>query len=138
MRQKGQQTATDFNSPRTAAEKVGQRTSIGPAIVLHPFLKRSALAETAPLREPQARLEEAKGLALAIGLDIVYAATISLESFRPATLLGSGKVDEIALRVEGLKPVVVIIDAAVTPVQQRNLERAWKTKVLDRTVATVA
>lgn len=85
------------------------------------------------MREPEARLDEAKGLALAIGLDPVYAAAIPLNAFRPATLMGEGKVEEMRLRVEGLKPVVIIVDATVTPVQQRNLERAWRAKVLDRT-----
>jgi GTP-binding protein HflX len=84
-------------------------------------------------RDSAAKLEEAQGLAAAIGLDVVYAAAIALDEFRPATLMGQGKVEEIGLRVEGLKPVVVIVDGVVSPVQQRNLERAWKTKVLDRT-----
>ena len=84
-------------------------------------------------RDPQARLEEAEGLARAIGLEPVYAATVPLGEFKPQALMGQGKIDEIGLRVEGLKPVVVIVDAAVSPVQQRNLERAWKAKVLDRT-----
>ena len=51
----------------------------------------------------------------------------------PATLLGSGKVREIGLEAESLKPELVIVNAHLTPVQQRNLERAWAAKVLDRT-----
>ena len=52
----------------------------------------------------------------------------------PATLIGSGKVEEIARRsVSGLEPEVIIVNAALSPVQQRNLEKAWNTKVLDRT-----
>jgi GTP-binding protein HflX len=78
-------------------------------------------------------LEEAEGLARAIGLEPVYSATVPLAEFKPQALMGQGKIDEIGFRVEGLKPVVVIVDAAVTPVQQRNLERTWKAKVLDRT-----
>lgn len=85
------------------------------------------------MRDPQARVEEAEGLARAIGLEPVYSAAIPLAEYKPHALMGQGKIDEIALRVEGLKPIVVIVDATVTPVQQRNLERAWKTKVLDRT-----
>lgn len=84
-------------------------------------------------RDPRARLEEAEGLARAIGLEPVYSAVVPLDEFRPKALMGEGKIQEIGLRVEGLKPTVVIVDAAVTPVQQRNLERAWKAKVLDRT-----
>ena len=51
----------------------------------------------------------------------------------PATLIGSGKVDEIAGEVGALEPEVVIVNAQLSPVQQRNLEKAWATKVLDRT-----
>jgi GTP-binding protein HflX len=100
---------------------------------LHPYLKRPGANGDLNRRDPQARLDEANGLARAIGLDPVYSALTPLDSFRPATLLGEGKVEEMRLRIEGLKPVVVVIDAAVTPVQQRNLERAWRAKVLDRT-----
>jgi GTP-binding protein HflX len=126
-------TATDGQTQRTAAEKVGARTGTGPAIVLHPFVKQPQALAPATARDPAARLLEAENLAAAIGLEIVYAAAIPLSAARPATLLGAGKVEEIGQRAEGLKPVVVVVDAAVTPVQQRNLEKAWKTKVLDRT-----
>ena len=51
----------------------------------------------------------------------------------PATLIGSGKVEEIAGEVRALEPEVVIVNAQLSPVQQRNLEKAWSTKVLDRT-----
>lgn len=133
MKTKENPTATEFHAPKTAAERVGERTGSGPAIILHPYLKRLAGAGGAQDRDPAARLDEAQGLARAIGLDPVYAATVPLNEFKPHALMGQGKIEEIGLRVEGLKPVVVIVDAAVTPVQQRNLERAWKAKVLDRT-----
>ena len=91
------------------------------------------MGEGVATRSPQARLTEASGLAAAIGLDVVHEQVVLLDQFRPATLLGQGKVEELSHRVEGLKPVVVIVDGAVTPGQQRNLEKAWKAKVLDRT-----
>ncbi len=79
------------------------------------------------------RLSEAAGLAKAIGLEIRYAGTVPLTQPRPATLFGSGKVEEIGEIVSAEEVEVVIVDHALTPIQQRNLEKAWNAKVLDRT-----
>jgi GTP-binding protein HflX len=98
------------------------------AIVVHPFLKRSDEP-----RSLEARLEEATGLARAIDLDVVAALPAPLAEPRPATLIGKGKVEEIKGLCEAEKPELVICDGQLTPVQQRNLEKAWNTKVLDRT-----
>ena len=98
------------------------------AIVVHPFLKRSDEP-----RSLEARLEEAKGLARAIDLDVVAALPAPLAELRPATLIGKGKVEELKALVEAEKPELVICDGQLTPVQQRNLEKAWNAKVLDRT-----
>jgi len=84
-------------------------------------------------RDAEARLEEAVGLAGAIDLDVTLARIAPLARPTPATLIGSGKVDEIAGDAKTLKPEVVIVNAHLSPVQQRNLEKAWSTKVLDRT-----
>jgi len=84
-------------------------------------------------RMPQARLEEAAGLALAIDLDVVEQGIVPLSEVRPATYLGKGKVDEIAGLVKAAEAGIVIVDCALSPVQQRNLEKAWNAKVLDRT-----
>ncbi len=84
-------------------------------------------------RSDEARLEEAKGLARAIDLDIVHSDIVQVSAPRPATLLGSGKVDMIAEIIEETHAELVIVDHALTPVQQRNLEKAWNAKVLDRT-----
>lgn len=84
-------------------------------------------------RSPQARLEEAIGLAGAIDLDVVSSGVVPLEAPRPATLFGSGKVDELEGLVRAEAAGLVIVDHPLTPVQQRNLERAWGAKVLDRT-----
>lgn len=84
-------------------------------------------------RSPQARLEEAIGLAVAIDLDVVSSGVVPLEAPRPATLFGSGKVDELEGLVRAEAAGLVIVDHPLTPVQQRNLERAWGAKVLDRT-----
>ena len=84
-------------------------------------------------RSPEARHEEAVGLAQAIDLDIAYSAVVAVNDPRPATLLGSGKVEEIAGIVKENAVEVVIFDHPLTPVQQRNLEKGLNTKVLDRT-----
>ena len=84
-------------------------------------------------RSSEARLEEAVGLAQAIELEIVHAAAVSVNDPRPATLLGSGKVEEIAEIIKETKAELAIVDHPLTPVQQRNLEKAFNAKVLDRT-----
>jgi GTPase len=84
-------------------------------------------------RSDEARLEEARGLARAIDLDIVHSDIVQVPAPRPATLLGSGKVDLIAEIIENAHAELVIVDHSLTPVQQRNLEKAWNAKVLDRT-----
>lgn len=105
------------------------------ALVLHPTLKSPGPKTTAAdlRRRPEARLAEAVGLAAAIDLDVVHAEVIWLSAWRPATLIGSGKTEELAAWIAEHPVDVVIVDAAVTPVQQRNLERALKAKVIDRT-----
>src|SRR5690606_8953043 len=84
-------------------------------------------------RAPEARLEEAAGLARAIGLEVVHQEAIALDRLRPATLIGEGKIEALKRVVETEQVEVVVVDAQVSPVQQRNLEKAWKTKVIDRT-----
>ena len=94
---------------------------------------RSRAGRDLPDRDADARVEEAVGLARAIDLDVVEGIAVPLAAPRPATLFGTGKVDEIGKRVEAEKIGLVIVDRPLSPVQQRNLERAWKTKVIDRT-----
>ena len=110
----------------------------GRAIVIEPWLKHAA-ARGAPTRAiadtrtPEARLQEAVGLAAAINLTVVQAGLVTLNTIRPATYLGTGKVDEIAGLTKSLSASVVIMDCPVSPVQQKNLEKAWNAKVIDRT-----
>jgi len=84
-------------------------------------------------RSNEARLEEAVGLARAINLDIEHAEIAIVANPRPATLLGAGKVESIAETVKEKAIGLVIVDHALTPVQQRNLEKEWNVKVIDRT-----
>jgi GTPase len=102
------------------------------AIVLH-IERKSRKAVTAFDRDAASKLEEAMGLADAIDLEIELALIAPLVSPRPATYLGSGKVEEIAAKVAEAKAELVVVNAQLSPIQQRNLETAWKCKVLDRT-----
>ena len=87
----------------------------------------------AAARAAEARLAEGVNLAEAIGLDVRAALIVPLRKPVPATLIGSGKVEEIAAIARINDAEVVIVDHPVSPVQQRNLEKAWSAKVLDRT-----
>ena len=87
----------------------------------------------AALRSPEARLDEAVGLARAIDLKVVSSGIVSLGDIRPATFIGKGKVNEIAGLVKTDEIGIVVMDCALSPVQQRNLEKAWGAKVVDRT-----
>ena len=107
----------------------------GRAMVIEPYRRQppSRQRSADAGRSPAARLEEAVGLARAIDLDVVQAGTVAMTDIRPATFLGRGKVDELAGLVASLPVRVVVMDCAISPVQQRNLELAWGAKVLDRT-----
>jgi GTPase len=85
------------------------------------------------MRGSEARLEEAVGLARAIDLTVADALIAPISQIRPASYLGKGKVEEIVGLVTGHEIELVVMDCALSPIQQRNLEKAWNTKVLDRT-----
>jgi GTP-binding protein HflX len=98
------------------------------ALVIHP------MREGAPSsRSADARLEEAEGLAAALDLEIRQGIVVPLRRPTPATLFGSGKVEEVGRLVDTLEVDVVVVDDHLSPVQQRNLEKAWQAKVIDRT-----
>jgi GTPase len=84
-------------------------------------------------RSPGSRRDEAVGLARAIDLTVVGAETVSLNAIRPATYIGKGKVEAIAAKVKAEAIDLVVLDCALSPAQQRNLERAFDCKVIDRT-----
>ncbi|MBI3676173.1 MAG: GTPase HflX [Proteobacteria bacterium] len=102
------------------------------AFVVHVEPKRGR-GDEALGRDAQARLAEAVGLTAAIGLKVIATQIAPLARPTPATLIGSGKVQEIGILAKELEPEVVIVNAQLSPVQQRNLEKAWNAKVLDRT-----
>ncbi|MEQ1888414.1 MAG: GTPase HflX [Alphaproteobacteria bacterium] len=101
---------------------------------MHPYLKSSASGGGVKgARTPDARLEEAARLAAAIQLSVSFRIAVPIAKAQPSHLFGTGKVNELAGIIADLAPDVVIVDGSLTPVQQRNLERAWNVKVIDRT-----
>ncbi len=123
----------DADRPRSAG---GRQT--GRVIVVGPYLRMRAGGADAQtdghvLRDAEARLEEAAGLARAIDLTIADALIAPVGQIRPATYIGKGKVEEIAGLIKSLDVELVVMDCALSPIQQRNLEKAWNAKVLDRT-----
>ncbi len=97
--------------------------------MLHPDIKAQQRA-----RDPELALAEAVSLAHALpGLDVVEGIVVRLPKAHPGMLFGTGKVEELRAQIEAARIELVLIDGPVTPVQQRNLERAWKVKLLDRT-----
>jgi GTP-binding protein HflX len=102
------------------------------AVVLH-VDRRDRGAPPTSDRAVEARLEEAVGLALAIDLEVEAAIVAPVTAPKPATLLGSGKVAEIAEVVKETEAELVVVNAQLSPIQQRNLEKEWGAKVLDRT-----
>lgn len=108
------------------------------AVVIVPVLTRHQRSDDDTnrprlTRSADARHDEAVGLARAINLDLIHTAVVTVNDPRPATLLGSGKVAEFAEIVKEGHAEVVIVDHPLTPVQQRNLEKEFNAKVLDRT-----
>lgn len=99
------------------------------ALVIHPIDAGGPKVA----RAPEARLAEAIGLAAALDLEIMDGLLETVRDVRPATYFGSGKVEELAARVKADDVELVIVDTTLTPVQQRNLEKALHAKVLDRT-----
>ncbi len=84
-------------------------------------------------RDTEARLAEAAGLAEAIGIEVIDRVALRVRKPQPATLFGSGQVQQIAAAAERANAELVIVDASITPIQQKNLETGTKMKVIDRT-----
>jgi GTP-binding protein HflX len=116
-----------------AAEQRGVQGSVGRCLVIHPVLRNAPASRGENARTPEMRLEEATGLAAAIALHVVRAEIVRVGTWRPGTLIGAGATKRLAETIAADQIGVVVVDAAVTPVQQRNLETEWKCKVIDRT-----
>jgi GTP-binding protein HflX len=111
----------------------GRATARPRAAVILPHERHGTRGDGGANRAAEARLGEAVGLTASIGVTIVHTAIHPLRTARPSTLLGQGQVEMVKEAVERHDVTVVVVDAALTPVQQRNLERAWGCKVIDRT-----
>jgi GTP-binding protein HflX len=104
-------------------------TGVTRAFVLHPDI----LSDRSR-RDAQAGLSEALSLAAALPeLEVVGGQVVRLQRPQPGYLFGSGKIEELKAQFESAEIHLVLVDGPVTPVQQRNLEKAWKVKLLDRT-----
>ena len=129
-------TGSDHDGPKGANDHpandrsggIDRRARIERALIVHP-----ARAGEQALRAPEGRLEEAAGLAEALDLQVVGCELVPLRKPTPAALFGKGKVEELGARAAELETDVVVVDDALSPVQQRNLEKAWDAKVVDRT-----
>jgi len=122
-----------LRAPQSAQRGGGRRGEAavtGRALVIEPVLRRASLAGARP---PAAKLDEAIGLARAIDLEVEQSGIVMLNALRPASYLGKGKVEEISGLVKSYDAGIVVMDCALSPVQQRNLEKAWNAKVVDRT-----
>ena len=84
-------------------------------------------------RDADARLAETAGLAAAIGVEVAEKIAYRVRQPKPATLIGSGQVEQLAAQVRMEDAQLVVFDASLTPVQQSNLEKVWNAKVIDRT-----
>lgn len=107
------------------------------AVVIVPVFSRSAAEKAAnaspSTRDVAARIDEAIGLTQAINLEVVLATSVQLKKTTPSTLFGKGKVAELGELIHDHDAGLAIVDHAISPVQQQNLEEAWQCKVLDRT-----
>jgi GTP-binding protein HflX len=117
---------------KSSSKSVDHAAPVLKAFVIHPVRPLRGPA-AALARDPQSRLEEAVGLAIALDLDVVETMIAPLRVVTPATLFGKGKIEEFATICEVEKIDVAVFDDQLTPVQQRNLEKGLNVKVVDRT-----
>jgi|TARA_R100001509_G_scaffold91930_3_gene53101 GTP-binding protein HflX len=100
-------------------------------LVFHPELKRADQAGS--WRDASSRLEEAVSLTGALDFEVVGAEVVPIAKTRPATLFGTGVVERLGNQIKAEEADIVMINGQLSPIQQRNLEREWKCKVIDRT-----
>ncbi|MBY0282199.1 MAG: GTPase HflX [Alphaproteobacteria bacterium] len=101
--------------------------------IVHVHVRKPNVDLNQPERSLDAALEEAFGLAEAISLNVVHKQIVRLNKMSPSTLMGKGNVDAIGCAIQAFGIKLMIVDSALSPIQQRNLEKVWKCKVIDRT-----
>ena len=126
---------SDFEFGRNAEDLKGEVTRGARAVVIVPDIRqRLAGGQGGGLGEDtDARLEEGQGLAHAIGIDVADAFVLPIRQVRPATLFGEGQIERIETACLQADAELVIVDGALSAVQQRNLEEKLGRKVIDRT-----
>jgi GTP-binding protein HflX len=117
---------------KSTSKSIDHAVPVLRAFVIHP-VRPTRGQSVLEARDPNVRLEEAVGLAVALDLEVVETMIAPLRLVTPATLFGKGKIEEFAAICEVEKIDVAVFDDQLTPVQQRNLERALNVKVVDRT-----
>jgi len=127
--QNGPVGMSGFEFGRDAEDIKGEVTRGAPTLVVLPDLRKRGHQGL----DAESRLREAEGLAHAIGLDIVDSFALPIRLVRPSTLFGEGQVDKIAVACEQSGAELVVVDGALSAIQQRNLESRLKRKVIDRT-----
>ncbi len=113
------------------SENPPEDKTTGTCLIVYPLIQRGPQANAS--LSPEARLDEAAGLARAINLDVLDALVVKQSSTKPATYISSGHIEEIEGLIKHLEVKLIIVDASISPVQQRNLEEVWQCKVIDRT-----
>jgi GTP-binding protein HflX len=113
------------------------RATLTRAYVLCPYLKDTPSTPKRVVRPPELKLAEAESLASTLGVEIIASQAMQLRERRPSTLLGKGKLADMLELVQSLRIELVIVDYSLSPIQQRNLEKAWSCKVIDRTAMII-
>jgi GTP-binding protein HflX len=130
----GRSTADEARTATKPLDEIEREIAVNTrAYVVGAYQQKRGVAADANQRSFVARLDEAVGLAAAIDLSVVEPILVLLTALRPATYLGKGKVEELAERIKLEEIGLVVMDCALSPVQQRNLEKAFGCKVIDRT-----
>ncbi|WP_112663389.1 GTPase HflX [Microvirga flavescens] len=132
-RSPGEQRLSQLAEPEKDVAAGTRTLVVGPYLTRRPRGGAAIEGQSVNPRPIEARLEEAVGLAGAIDLHIVNALIAQLSSPRPSTFIGSGKVEELGGLIRAEEIGLVVMDCALSPIQQRNLEKAWGAKVIDRT-----
>ena len=126
-------TEYSANSGGTTLSDNGATGGGDKCLVVHPFVKSALSSGGVFARTPQSRLDEITGLALAIDLDVVQGEIVSISELKSNSYFGKGTIERLSAIIRGRDVAIVLVDTQLSPVQQRNLEREWDCKVLDRT-----
>ena len=130
MRRKKRTILDETSTPEHGSDAIVRG---GAVYVIHPYLKRGNAEGRVHFREPQSRLDETVSLCSAIELDVQYARLVPLTKIRSATYIGPGMAEEIKQKLKDEGVSLVVVDCTLSPIQQRNLEKAFGAKVIDRT-----